>query len=86
MKRNIVETEVWCIKHNQQEQELLGKPEGDQWMPIVFRMDHVISVKLAGENDFIGDDKAHITLSTGDQFTIKITYENFKAWWMENQS
>jgi hypothetical protein len=69
----IVECNVWCVSNTKELIEL-GLDEGDTWFPFTFRSEHVIAVKLAGENDFLGDDKACIYIG-GDHFTIDRTYK-----------
>ena len=69
----IVECNVWCSESD--ENAKMGLPDGDVWMPIAIDFDKVISIKLAGPNDFIGDDRATIYLHGGSvNFIIDITY------------
>lgn len=74
---NFIECNVWCVAADKNHIEM-GLPEGDQWMPILINMDEVCTVKLAGENEFIGDDKSCITFKNGQQLTIDIPYSTFK--------
>lgn len=73
------ECNVWCVAANQ-EHVSLGLPEGDQWMPIILNVDEICTVKLAGANEFLGDDKSCITFKNGQQLTIDIPYNEFKGY------
>ncbi len=77
MRGEFIECNVWCIAGNQKEIEL-GLPEGDQWMPIHINLLDISYFKLAGQNEFIGDDKVCVTFKNGNQVTLDITYNKFK--------
>lgn len=75
----IVECNVWCID-NTPEQIEIGLPEGDRWMPFAIDFNVVEAIKLAGENDFIGNDKATLYYN-GNHTTVDITFnEAIKLW------
>jgi hypothetical protein len=78
----IIECNVWCVKDA--ENENLGLPTGDAWMPIAIDLSKVNSVKLAGQNDFIGDDKAAVQLPN-QVMTIDIPYKEFVILWKSSQ-
>lgn len=75
----IILCNVWC-NGNSNENISLGLPEGDSWMPFAVDFTKICSIKLAGENDFLGNDKA--TIYTNNQhFTIDITFfDALKLW------
>lgn len=75
----IVECNVWCVG-NTKEQIELGLPEGDSWMPIAIDFSIVVAIKLSGENDFIGDDKATIYFQN-NYLTVDISYKNALILW-----
>lgn len=76
----IVECKVWCTENSQNER--LGLPEGDCWMPITFDFKKVECIKLAGSNDFLGDNKACLYTSSG-MFIIDMTYSEACNKWKE---
>lgn len=76
----MVECNVWCVD-NPKDQIDLGLPEGDRWMPVTIDFRKIDYIKLAGENEFIGDDKAVIVFASGNNITIDIKYtEAVKMW------
>jgi hypothetical protein len=79
----IIECNVWCVAHSEKEQDLLNVPEGDMWMPLTFDLREIAYIKLAGETDFIGDDKAVIAFKGGFDLTIDIPYNEMVAKWKE---
>lgn len=76
----IVRCNVWCVRSSKQEIDL-GLPEGDSWMPIAIDFSQIIAIKLAGENDFIGNDKPVIYLSGSENFTIDIPFQKAVNMW-----
>lgn len=68
----IIETSVWCESEN--EYAGMGLPKEDCWMPFIFNVGDVIGVKLAGESDFLGNDKATIYMKSGESFVIQTTF------------
>lgn len=77
----IVECNVWCID-NPPEHIEMGLPEGDRWMPISIDFSIVVAIKLCGENEFIGDDKA-VLYFDGNYLTVDIKYTDAVKWWKE---
>jgi hypothetical protein len=77
----IIECNVWCSESD--EEARMGLPDGDCWMPISIDFDHVSAIKLAGPNDFIGDDKATIYLPTANVI-VDLTYAEAIAIWKTN--
>ena len=77
----IVECNVWCVGNSTTNIDL-GLPEGDRWMPFVIDISKVDAIKLAGENDFIGPDKACVYLR-GDNFTLDIRFADAIELWKE---
>lgn len=75
----IFETEVWCHTATEREREM-GIPDGDQWLPIAIDWDKVLAVKLAGENDFYGADKASVYVSD-QHFIINCSYKRAIEEW-----
>lgn len=70
---------MWCSENDKNRD--LGLPDGDCWMPISIDLLKVEAIKLAGSNDFIGDDKATIHLQSGAHFIIDMKYEQaVKVW------
>jgi len=76
----IVTCNVWCVLNTKQEIEL-GLPEGDKWMPIAIDFSKIVAIKLAGDNEFIGDDKSVIYVSGGENFTTDIPYQQAINMW-----
>lgn len=75
----IIECKVWCTANDAKLIDL-GMDEGDQWMPIAIDLDRVCAVKLAGENEFLGNDKAtlyfeHVTTDIKFTDAIKLWKE-----------
>lgn len=75
---NILNCNVWCSDNDKARD--LGLPDGDCWMPIAIDFTKVSAIKLAGPNDFIGDDKATIYLPYGTVI-IDITYNEAVEIW-----
>lgn len=75
----IVECNVWCIDAPKELIEI-GLPEGDRWMPIAIDFENIDAIKLAGENDFIGDDKSVVYFGD-NQLTIDITFKEAVRIW-----
>lgn len=69
-----IECKVWCVGNSAKEIEM-GLPEGDSWMPYAFDMRAAESIKLAGANDFLGNDKATINFKSGMSVTIDKTFQ-----------
>lgn len=75
----IIECKVWCVGNSRALVDM-GLPEGDSWMPFAVDFCKVDIIKLAGESDFLGNDKACIYVS-GDNFTLDISFiEAIKLW------
>ncbi len=75
----IVECNVWCI-NNSPEHVAMGLPEGDAWMPIAIDFSSVVAIKLCGENEFLGNDKAVLYFDS-NYVTVDFTYkEAVKIW------
>jgi len=80
----IVECNVWCTAVDKQLIEL-GVAEGDSWMPIAVDFTRVVAIKLSGENDFLGDDKATLYFD-GRELIVDISYtEAIKLWKYANK-
>jgi hypothetical protein len=77
----IVECNVWCVGIPQ-EQIDLGLPEGDSWMPIAVDFSTISHIKLAGENEFLGPDKACVYIH-GLSFTLDIRFADAIELWKE---
>ena len=75
----IIKCHVWCTGRSRREIDL-GLPEGDSWLPFAVDFSIVNAIKLAGENDFLGNDKASIYFQ-GEVFTIDITFEKAIELW-----
>lgn len=75
----IVECNVWCVGNPEKLIEL-GLEEGDSWMPFAIDFNIVESIKLAGENEFLGNDKATLYYN-GNHTTVDISFtEAIKIW------
>jgi hypothetical protein len=81
MKDCIVECNVWCVA-NSQDQIDMGLPAGDSWMPFAIDFRVISSIKLSGENDFLGNDKATIYYS-GREVTLDVPYKEAIIKWRE---
>jgi hypothetical protein len=79
----IVECNVWCVAAPKEQIEM-GLPEGDQWLPIAIDFDRIDAIKLAGDNEFLGNDKALIYFN-GNSLTIDISYIEAVRIWQRNQ-
>lgn len=77
----IVECNVWCVAHSAKEIDL-GLPEGDEWMPFAIDFRTISSIKLSGETEFLGNDKATI-FYIGRELTIDIPYIEAVRLWKE---
>lgn len=77
----IVECNVWCIGTNRALVDM-GLPEGDSWMPFAVDFTKVEVIKLAGESDFLGDNKPVIYIN-GDNYTLDIPFEEAVKLWKE---
>lgn len=60
----------------------LGLPEGDRWMPFAVDFSQVEVIKLAGESDFLGDNKPVIYIN-GDNYTLDIPFDQAVRLWKE---
>jgi hypothetical protein len=78
----IVETEVWCVA-NSEDHIRLGLPEGDSWMQMSIDFKSIIAIKLSGETEFLGNDKATIYFGYGASLTINITYQEAINIWQK---
>jgi len=78
----IILTEVWCVA-NSQDHVNLGLPEGDSWMPMAIDLKSIVAIKLSGETEFLGNDKATVYFSYGSSLTINIAYEKAIKLWKE---
>lgn len=78
MKDRIVECNVWCSASDQNRN--LGLPDGDCWMPISIDFGSVLTIKEAGENEFIGKGKATIYIP-GQHFIVDIDYKDAVIIW-----
>lgn len=76
----ILLTEVWCTA-NTEESIRLGLPEGDSWMPIVIDLKSIVAIKLSGETEFLGNDKATVYFNYGSSLTINVAYEKAIQLW-----
>ena len=76
----ILQTEVWCSADDKARD--LGLEDGDCWMPIAIDWRKVATIKLAGPNDFIGEDKATIYVD-GVHFIIKMKFTDAVEMWKE---
>jgi len=81
MRNKIVSCNVWCVDNERSLIEM-GMPEGDRWMPIVIDFSIVEAIKLAGESEFIGDDKATVYFNN-NYLTLDLTYKEAVQIWME---
>lgn len=77
---SVVECNVWCV--GDEKAASMGLPEGDSWMPFAVDFCTISSIKLAGETDFIGNDKATIYFH-GREVTIDIPYRQAVKLWRE---
>lgn len=75
----IVECNVWCVA-NTEDAINLGLPEGDSWMPFAVDFSCISAIKLSGESEFLGNDKATINFN-GRDLTIDIPYKQAVAMW-----
>jgi hypothetical protein len=79
----ILECNVWCSEDDKSRE--LGLPDGDVWMPISIRVEAIITVKLAGPNDFIGENKATIYISGHQYFIVDKTYDEVIKIWKQQE-
>jgi hypothetical protein len=77
----ILECNVWCSENDQAKD--LGLPDGDCWLPISINVRDIMTIKLAGANDFLGEDKATIYIP-GATFIVDITYKDAVKIWKEH--
>jgi len=77
----IVECNVWCVGNTTQQIDL-GLPEGDRWMPIAIDFSTVVAIKLAGENEFVGDDKS-VLYFDNNHLTVDIEFKDALKIWIE---
>lgn len=76
---SVIECNVWCVGNDKNLVDM-GLPEGDSWMPFAIDFTTIASIKLAGENEFLGNDKATIYFH-GREVTIDIAYKDaIKLW------
>lgn len=75
----VLQCNVWCSENDKAKD--LGLPDGDCWMPIAIDLMKVEAIKLAGPNEFIGDDKATIHLQSGAHFIIDVIYQEAVNKW-----
>lgn len=76
----IIECNVWCVASDTAAD--LGLPEGDQWMPIAIDFRTISAIKLCGETEFLGTDKA-VVYFNGRDVTIDIPYKDAVLFWKE---
>lgn len=76
----IVQCNVWCVDNDEKQIEM-GFPEGDRWMPIAIDFSQIRHIKLAGENEFLGNDKACLGFDSGTM-TVDITYDDAVKIWL----
>ncbi len=69
---NTLVCNVWCSEHDQMRD--LGLPDGDCWMPIAVDLSKVVTIKLAGPNAFIGNDKATLYLISGSIVIVDVPF------------
>lgn len=80
----IVECNVWCTKDSKLTD--LGVDENnDCWMPIGIDFSKIEHIKLAGENYFIGNDRAAVGCSNGI-LIIDLTYEHAMKLWKQSKN
>lgn len=70
---------MWCTAVAQA--DVLGIDPGDQWMPVMIDFSKVMIIKLSGENDFLGNDKANLTFIDGTHITIDLPYTKAVEFW-----
>lgn len=80
----VIECNVWCSDSDEDDQlSKLGIDSSDDcWMPVAIDFSKIEHIKLAGKNDFIGDNKACIGMKSGIMI-IDIPYEKAVRIWKE---
>lgn len=78
MSSHILSANVWCAQDDKAER--MGIESGDIWMPITIRWDEVITIKEAGDNEFIGKGRATIYVRDTHFVIDKDYYDALKEW------
>lgn len=74
----IIECNVWCVLNP--ENESLGLKTGDTWMPFAIDFNSVVAIKMCGENEFLGSDRATIYFASEVVTIDKSFSEAIEIW------